>query len=393
MTGGAPSQRLAQPPRESVAAGTARWRMLADHRSPYQSPEWYEATGWMGRTELLGDTDAALAVWSARPGAEHHFHDPVALLTGTPEREFLAGLEGLVAEVRAAVNRPSPVTISPYGYRGGAICRPGADRYALRRLAEAFVDTARGRGAQLALSHYLYAEDDRRWLDVLVEAGALPLVLGADAVVDVSWSSLSEYYRWLGRSRRSQRKEARALGVLGPDWSAHVGPGVPDGFHHVPDLLRADAARRGGTGPPAMLYHALVAGESMDRVILGRHAGDGRVRSAVVALRRAGVLYPKAFGTAGNRRDYFPLAYPAVLHHAIDSGIHRVEYGGGAHHSKLLRGARLRLGYAALLVLDPALRDSVLPLAEEISRRKERYFTELAGRWEHRPAEASRETS
>jgi hypothetical protein len=94
------------------------------------------------------------------------------------------------------------------------------------------------------------------------------------------------------------------------------------------------------------------------------------------------VLYPKFFGTARDRTDYFALGYTRLIEYAITHGYRRIDYGGGAHQAKLLRGARLRPAMGVLLVVDDRLRHPLLPLARQVSDQKRAHFEALAGRWQ-----------
>lgn len=335
-------------------------------RSPVQAPEWYAAAGWAGRTEILSSGSASVPVWHAGPG-EHPFHDPIALLMpGAPPPPGY---------------RNALVTISPYGYRGGA---DGISPDELADLAVRLVERGREVKASLVMSHYLYAEEDGGWLSALAGAGGLPFVLGADAVLGVQWHSLADYYRWLGPSRRSQRTEARALADRGLLWARHDTAVPPAGREHLVGLLTAHARRFDRhRPPPRSLFGALVDGSTLPRLLLTVGPAGRPARSVLAVLRSGDRLHAKFFGTAAPRTDYFPLVYPALLSHAIELGARQIAYGGGSHQAKLLRGCRLRLGYAVLFVLDQRLRDRIEHAAIELGHRRCAEFMSLAQRFQH----------
>jgi hypothetical protein len=346
-------------------------------RSPVQWPQWYAAAGWSERTEVLENAGASVAAWLVRPG-EHPFHDPLALLTehGVPG--------GLAEPAAAALRRGALVTVSPYGYRGGAAHRDGCPERDLEDLALQLVDHGRNLGACLVLSHYLYEEDDGAWLAALRAAGGAPVVLGADAVLDVRWASLADYYRWLGPGRRAQRAEARALDDPQLAWERHELPAPPSHRLSLVRLLASHAARFDGDDPPPdQLFESLVDGLELPRALLSVRRGDQPPRSVLAVLRGRKALHAKSFGTSIPRADYFPLVYPALLSYALDAGFSRIDYGGGSHQAKLLRGCRLRLGFGVLFVLEERLRPYLEPLAREVAGRKLDHFTTLARRFQH----------
>lgn len=377
-----------------AAVQSDRWAEFARHRSPVQWPQWYEAAGWMSRIDVLTDSAARtiVPVWTTS-NVEHYYHSPVALLTGHREQPFLADVPVALGVAREAMQCPAIVTASPYGYRGGALTGGGfgdqserGERAGLAELAETLVAHARSRGAGLVLSHYLFDEDEP-WLRALVAAGGVPLVMGADAVLDVAWDSLQGYHAWLGSSRRSYR--GRSL----PDpseliYEVRASPGPWSGQRGVAELLRRHTTRFEPLAPPpADLFDTIVGGRTLPRLVFSLREPGHAARSTLVVLRRDDVLYAKFFGAAAPRMDYFPLVYTRLIGYATEHGFRRIEYGGGSHQAKLLRGARLRLAYGVLLILDERLRKPVQSLASLLSKRKLAHFTELARRWQidHRP--------
>jgi hypothetical protein len=273
------------------------------------------------------------------------------------------------------------VTTSPYGYRGGAHGAGAAGRPALAALADTLLAHARERGATHVLSHYLTEDGDSAWIEALAERGGVPLMLGADAVLDVRWAHMDEYHEWLGRSRRSVRGRA-ARGEPGVAWSVRTEPGLDPEQRQVPELFERQAARFDPAGgPPSGLLRAIATGDPFERVLLTAAEPGSPPRSALAAIDRDGVLHPKFFGTTKPRADYFPIVYTRLIAHAIDHGRRRIEYGGGSHRAKLFRGARLRPLLGVLCVLDGRLRDRILPLAGSLSEAKLAYFSALAERW------------
>lgn len=363
----------------------AVWAPVSRGRAPFQHPAWYRAAGWLGqppRLRLLrGRSDRAVVpVWLTRE-AEHYYHHPAPLLTGHRERAFVGDLDVRLENALPALAGPAVLSVSPYGYCGGALHAdlppgpPGQDELGV--LARAMIEHAQRSGARLALSHYLFDEDDGPWLAALAVAGCIPVVLGAHAVLDVTWDSLAHYRRWLTGSRRY----AFSLGEPGVSWQVtELGGNTDDG---IASLLYQHAARFDAESPPPRrLFSGLVAGLGPPGLLFTAAPQPGRPRSALLALRSGDVLYAKFFGTTEPRADYFPLVFTRLIGYAIEHGIRRIEYGGGSHQAKLLRGARLRPALGMLWAADESARVALRVLCEVISARKLAHFGALARRWQ-----------
>jgi Acetyltransferase (GNAT) domain len=362
-----------------------RWRQLA--RTPFQTPEWYAAAGFADRVRVVAAPDGALVpVWS-QDDPEHYYHSPRQILTGRLEDIFFS--RSWLDSLGAAGSPWGPValTVSPYGYRGGVLASAGAD---LVPLAEAVTQHAVDTGAALIMSHYLFDGIDDAWIRALMSVGAEPLVLGAQCVMDVAWTSSAEYYASLGASRRSVRQRHAQWRRRG-----HVVAVRPVGEpcdQREADLivrLFADHARRhGDPAPPARLYRALATGApGLSRMLMTVRDG-GAVRSALAVLVYGDTLYPKFFGSHDPHTDYLPLVYDEVVAMGIAGGYRRVDYGGGAHQAKLFRGARLRYALGALIDDgEPTCALVRLEHARNLSARKLAHFHDLAARWQrdHQP--------
>lgn len=362
------------------------WSRLAATRSPLQAPQWYDAAGWGGRTRVLsGPTGRAVVpVWLLeRPGGPHYFHDPIEILSGNRERTFTADVPELAQGLRAATERSSVlVTVSPYGYRGGALTATEAATDELGGLADRLLAHATASDASMVFAHYLFDEDDAAWLRALTDAGGIPLLVGADAVLDVAWEDMDGYYRWLGRSRRSQRHGRNVPDQRNLSWAEREEPGLTAAHGDVVSLLHATSARFDPCAPvPESMLRAIVEG-ALPRTLLTVAEPGRAARGAAVVLRHANTLYAKFFGSTVPREDYFPLAYARLIRYAMERGFRRIEYGGGSHQAKLLRGAWLRPAWGVLFVLDNALRGRVESFARTISARKRAYFARLARDWQ-----------
>jgi hypothetical protein len=364
--------------------------------SPFQSRAWLNASGASDLVDWLTASDgtAGVGAWLADPAVSpgrHYFHSPRSLLAGAREKSLLEkaepGTSNALEHARAVDWGTAVVTVSPYGYRGGALAVAATPGSALSSLADQLLAYARQRGASHVLSHYLIEEHDGAWIRTLTEHGGIPLVLGADAVLDIRWASMEEYHAWLGSTRRSLRGRAER-GESGIVWSVRSEAGLTPYHQVVPELLERHAARFDPVGhPPAALLEAVSVGRPIPRLLFTAAEPGAAPRSALAVFASDGVLYPKFFGTATPRTDYFPLVYSRLIAYAIANGHRRIEYGGGSHRAKLFRGARLRPLLGVLFMLDVRLRDRVLPLARQLSATKLAHFSALAERWhlDHAP--------
>jgi hypothetical protein len=327
-------------------------------------------------------------VWLADPATrlgQHYFHSPRSMFTGTREEPLFESADPSAREAlgraRAADWGTAAVTVSPYGYRGGPRTGANVSHSAFGSLADELLAFARERGASHVLSHYLIEEENDAWIRALAERGGSPVVMGADAVLDIRWGHMDEYHAWLGTSRRSLHGRA-ARGEPDIEWSTRSEPGLAQRQLAVPELLERHAAQFDPVGhPPARLLRAVAGGESFPRILLTAAEHGAAPRSALAAIDYNGALYPKFFGAAKPRTDYFPLVYTHLIAYAIANGRSRIEYGGGSHRAKLFRGARLRPLLGVLFVLDSRLRDRVLPLVGLLSAAKLEHFSALAERW------------
>ena len=362
----------------------ASWRELAAWRSPFQSPAWYEAAGFSPGVTLIGAGDrgdgpaALVPVWEAGEPA-HYYHAPRCVLFGEREERLVPDGESLHS-LRAADWGASLVTVSPFGYRGGAIAAPGQPPAVFEELSLALVAHARHRRARVLLSHFLFEDEDSPWIRALVEAGGLPLVLGAQAVLPVSWSSLDEYLSRLRQGHRSLQ-ERQERGAPGLAWTAHDEVGTGPGQGRLARLLRERLLQHDRVAAPLSLLEAIVEGASMPRVLFSVGPAGAPARSGLAALVQGTTLYPKFVAAARPDHDYFPLVFARVVEYAIARGYRLVDYGGGSHQAKLARGCRLRFALGVVFFFDPGLKAAAAPAARRLSRAKLDDFRALAQRW------------
>ncbi|TMD15804.1 MAG: hypothetical protein E6J00_01975 [Chloroflexi bacterium] len=362
----------------------ATWRGLTSWPTPFQSPAWYQAAGFASSVipvsagDQGGSPAALVPVWEVREPA-HYYHAPRSVLFGEREERLASDGAGL-RSLRAADWGASLVTVSPFGYRGGAIAAVEQPPGVFRELALALVGHARRRGARVLLSHFLFEDEDGRWIRALVEVGGIPLVLGAQAVLPVSWSSVDEYLSRLHQGHRSLR-ERQERGDPGLAWTAHDHPGPGPGQGGLASLLRERLLRHDQAAAPLSLLEAIVEGASMPRVLFSVGELGAPARSGLAALVQGTTLYPKFVAAARADHDYFPLVFARVVEYAIAKGYRMVDYGGGSHQAKLARGCGLRFALGVVFFFDSRLLAVAAPAARQLSRAKVEDFRALARRW------------
>lgn len=321
----------------------------------------------------------------------HYYHTPRDLFCGSRELAILEATGRPVAPLERAASAkwfPSAVSISPYGYRGGLIYT-GQDDDAVE-LAEAVAFAAdsvcQQEGVRIATYFHLNETDDLTWIMALARQNARITIVGADCNLRVRWRSLEEYFRWLGpRGRRQRSKHRQVLKTANMRWQAMTlgRNGLDSGMSRAVAALFASTARKhSDTGPPTSLYESLLCSWPCHRLLLLGETMEGKKRSALLVFAKEKRLYPKFFGTIGVRDDYFFLTYSWLLDRAITEGACCIEYGGGSHQAKLLRGAHLRWLVAAVRVYEKHLSACLADMLPHYETAKFVHFSELASRYQ-----------
>jgi predicted N-acyltransferase len=372
-----------------------QWEQLAASRSPYQDLSWYENAPLPGRLRLItarsdGELRAILPLFIVT-GPSHYYHSPRELFCGFREQALLESYgrkHGALEEALAARWFPAAISISPYGYRGGVIANEqAADPELFDAVTKAADELCRAEGVQLAAYYYLNEDDDRAWLASLARAGAQLVLSGADCNLPIAWSSIDDYFCALGPRGRRVRAEFRRACRADSGIASHAWQGPRSVLNErtvavVSGLFATSARRHGETRPPTALYDAVLSSWPGGRVLLTAAQLNEVPRSALLAFVKGKTLFPKFFGTETARGDYFQLTFACLLNWAINARLNQIEYGGGSHKAKLLRGAQLRWLFAALQVydddLDARLRD-FLPRYESV---KKEHFSNLALRYQ-----------
>jgi predicted N-acyltransferase len=368
------------------------WDRLAAHLPFYAQRAWFEAAPHPGPLRLLvarsGGKDLALLPLFLVKAPGHYFHSPRDIFCGLAERHLLHSLgypTDLAERVAAAPWFPAAISLSPYGYRGGLLSTLAGPELApvAAALAAAADELCRREAVRLSLFYGLRPSDDLPLLAALASRGATPLVVGAHCDLEIRWPSLDAYFHSLGsrgrRLRSAHRRAARSTGWQ--VWREELAGFERRQSEQAVELFAATARRHGDPGPPVGLYQALLGSWPGSRVLLSRQTCGGDLASALLVFVDGETLFPKLWG-ARVREDYFYLTYSRLVELAIACGARRIAYGGGSHHAKLLRGARLAWLFGAVNVYDPqlaALLTRFLPLYQT---GKVQYFSELAARFQ-----------
>lgn len=372
------------------------WERLAASRSVFQELAWYQIAPPYGRLRLLtayrGQHPIGILPLYILDSPSHYYHTPRDLFCGFRERALLETNPeslSLLREASGADWFPAVVSVCPYGYRGGLIA--DTQNEDVVEVADAIASTAADvclqEGVHVAAYYYLNETDDSVWLAALARKGVQISVAGADCILEVRWSSLNAYFSALGpRGRRLRAEHRHAYRDDELQWLTlrYCDDGPDAELTRVAKTLFAGTAlRHGDSDPPFSLYEkALCSWPGCRLLLAGAPAGDD-FRSALLVFAKGEKLYPKFFGTNGVRGDYFILTYPLLLELAITAGVRLIEYGGGSHKAKLLRGARLRWLLAGIQVYDHGLVTPVANLLPHYDTAKVAHFSDLAARYQY----------
>lgn len=390
--------------RPAGVAGLVDWSEVPDDVWPiYGAGHPFSSRAWLTAAAVDLPVQAAVSD-DGRTATALLFPDRVSAPLHTA-RDVVVGAAPL-AHARAAGHPPAfyeraagadwdriALSVSPHAFRSAVVGPP--DRSVLATGLEDAVRASSRAGFDGVLFPYLREDADAALLDALADLGAVTFVLGAGCELDVGWPTLDGYFSWLGSSRAAVRRSyLRSAGCI----SARVlPPGQPVEVPVADELLPlivATAGRHGFSEPPIRLYQALLGGWESERMLAWSTSGSAepgghrRLTAGAVALRSGDTLIPKLFGDAGRTGDYFQLGYAAMVRLAIEAGLSRVDWGGGNHRPKLIRGGRLYWIYAALLAPDATFQGVVQPWLREYSSVVTGHLSQLSAtysRWHSTP--------
>lgn len=378
------------------AVEAADWTCLARGRSVFQEVEWYRSAPAPGALRLLlatrGGRPVAILPLFLVTAPTHYYHSPREVLCGSRERPLLQAA-GTPAAVLDAAQRapwlPALVSVSPYGYRGGAVSA-GLDEEAAAALVQAVDEVGRIEGVRLSALHYLTEAEDAPLIKALLQRGGAVAIAGAECRLDLAWGAVDEYLRWLGPSRVKLRREyERAMAAGGGRWrweAREAGPFPADVAGPAAFLFARASRQHHELEPPTSLFEHALRRWPGPRLLSWSEDARGRMRSALLVFRKEARFFPKFYGSFV-RDDYFVLTFGRLVEQAMAAGVASIEYGGGSHQAKLLRGARCSWMLMGLRAYDAGLAALLERLLPEYVAAKALYFGRLAERWQldHRP--------
>ncbi|HEY3608100.1 MAG TPA: GNAT family N-acetyltransferase [Pseudonocardiaceae bacterium] len=168
-------------------------------------------------------------------------------------------------------------------------------------------------------------------------------IAGANAVLDVPWSSMDEYVNAMGRRSGNIRREMRTFGEQG--YTIAEGR-LSDWIDVAADLFSRLERRYGhesSAADEAAELRTLAACADDHGHVLAIRDGAEVIGAALVFVWE-GVVYTRSagfnYGATKRAFEYFNLIYE-MIRFAIEHGYRRLDMGMATYRAKLARGARL----------------------------------------------------
>lgn len=371
------------------------WAILCAGRSVFQELAWYQSIPTTYQPRLIvvfrDHHPVALLPFFILNGPDLYYHTPQYVLSGFRERELFASMGlplTLFEETHAVPWYPAAVAMAPYGYRGGLVTNEQGEGFeeAADAIILALHEVCRKEGLRMLAHFYLNEHDDKAWMTALARHGTRITLVGADCNMEVTWASMNAYFRSLSPSRaRTLRAERRkALADTGITWRVITNQtrSNPDVLETAAQLFAQTALKHLDPNPSLELYRHILSSWPGCWYLFSGETHHGTVRSAVLAFAKNATLYPKFVGWVQAQNDYFFLVYSLLLEEAIKQGMRRIEFGGGSHQAKLLRGASLRRLSMGIQVYDPLLETYLDNLVPAYEKAKAAYFAQLVLRYQ-----------
>jgi predicted N-acyltransferase len=230
---------------------------------------------------------------------------------------------------------------------------------------------ARGLGASVCAIANVRDEPRYAVLHTVLKArGYHAAVTAADAVMNVSHSTLDQFFAsFRSQRRKSMRKERRQFLDAGVRVVAGAGPEwLTD---DLAPLQFAHYQRYGHTVDMAAVLDRFTRVRTIPGLRVLRASLDG-CNIGFIAFFVSGVdssrIVGRLFGFADNRvAAYFNLTYYELLNYAMGEGIATIHYGSGSYEAKMARGCRL----VPLSMHVKALQPAAAAIADAASFRDE----------------------
>jgi len=270
----------------------------------------------------------------------------IAILEPYFSAEQLRRVAKLVAALAPLVAgaRPTATAVIPFGY-SSAWAHGGSSQVA-RRLLDGFHELHREWGARS--SAFLYVdESDAVTRGCLEERGYVSTVIEARALLPVRFGDFGGYLASLGSNRRHQiRKELRAIEGLELETTLVDGSELHEWMDELAPLAADLMAKHGN---PRDVERERDSFRRIQRS-LARFARvavvrrQGRAVCFALFYEADGALHVSFSGNDySTPRAHFLAAYYAPLEHALRRGAVLLDYGMGAHETKVNRGCQLSL--------------------------------------------------
>jgi predicted N-acyltransferase len=198
----------------------------------------------------------------------------------------------------------------------------------------------------VALSFALVLNSEHELCDLLASRGYMSSRNIPAAIMDVSWSSMDEYFARLPNKRRREfRRQRRRNLDAGVRIELLRNSESRDMHELFLALLDRHARRCGSPGLPFGKGFIEELRENMDDQALLFVARKGSAIGGVyLALRRGDSVVAFAVAidpeVSGNDFTYFELVYNTMIEYAIEDGVERILFGRGLYEVKLRRGCR-----------------------------------------------------
>jgi len=300
----------------------------------------------------------------------------VGILKPHFSRDEWRRVERLVEEIAPLIEsaRPTATAVVPFGY-ANPLGHGGSGEVA-EVLLDGLQKVGREWGTRSTALLYLPDAEDPVGRASLEARGYVSTLIEARAVLPVRWNRFEDYVASLGTNRRHQvRKELRAIERMDLETLIVDGREL-DRWSDV--LAPLAAALMAKYGNPSDVEREKDTFErvrrclaSFARVAVVRR--EGKPVCFALFYEADGVIYVSFSGNDySTQHAHFLASYYAPVAHAIRSGAVALDYGMGAHQTKVHRGCRLQpqRGFLGLGTAVPAEVKELLERVEAAQRRR-----------------------
>ncbi|MFI2190299.1 hypothetical protein [Streptomyces sioyaensis] len=302
----------------------------------------------------------ALAVCYSIPQASaHRAYASAEVLLGRPTDALIHGLPSEVESMRAQetlarLRRRLPTTatdtlavVAPGSVHSGVVSNSQFSPARRRAVLTSLVDAVEHSAAELGLpvvefGHVRDDPSDRELHHVLRSKGYTGVTVGADAVLDVRFRDLDEYFTSFRSNRRKVlRKERQRFLATGPTISLRGADGLTD---DLVDLQLARYLHYGHQADAQSVRDRFVRAAKIPGLKVLRADSDSGPLGFVAFYedRARARIVPRLGAFVRNESAcYFNLAYYELIAHAARLGGMHIHYGDSTYEAKTARGCAL----------------------------------------------------